>query len=42
MIHEKYYELVKEQEQLLSRKNEVDTSFYNGLFNRYKYPVLTR
>ena len=42
MIHEKYYELVKEQEQLLSRKNEVDTTFYNGLFERYKYPVLTR
>lgn len=42
MVHEKYYDLVAEQEKLLTRKNEVDTSFYNGLFERYKYPVLTR
>lgn len=41
MIHEKYYELVKEQEALLSRKNE-KTGFYNGIFDRYRYPVLTR
>lgn len=42
MVHEKYYDLVAEQEKLITRKNEVDTSFYNGLFERYKYPVLTR
>ena len=42
MIHEKYYELVKKQEALLTRKNEVDTEFYNGIYERYKYPVLTR
>ena len=42
MIHERYYEELKKQEELLSRKNEVDTSFYNGLFERYKYPVVTR
>lgn len=42
MVHEKYYDLAAEQEKLLTRKNEVDTSFYNGLFERYKYPVLTR
>lgn len=42
MIHEKYFELVKRQEALLSRKNEVDTEFYNGIYERYKYPVLTR
>ena len=42
MVHEKYYDLAAEQEKLLARKNEVDTSFYNGLFERYKYPVLTR
>lgn len=42
MVHEKYYDLVAEQEKLIIRKNEVDTSFYNGLFERYKYPVLTR
>lgn len=42
MIHEKYFEMKKEQEKLLSRKNEIDTSFYNGIYYRYKYPILTR
>lgn len=42
MIHEKYYELMEEQEKLLSRKNKVDESFYNGIYDRYVYPVLTR
>ena len=42
MIHEKYYELKEEQEKLLSRKNKVDESFYNGIYDRYVYPVLTR
>ena len=42
MIHPKYYEELKKQEELLNRKNEVDTEFYNGLFERYKYPVITR
>ncbi len=42
MIHERYYEELKKQETLLNRKNEVDTDFYNGIFERYKYPVLTR
>lgn len=42
MVHPKYYEELKKQEEFLSRKNEKDESFYNGLFDRYKYPVLTR
>lgn len=42
MIHEKYFELKEAQEKLLSRKNEIDTSFYNGIYDRYKYPILTR
>lgn len=42
MVHEKYYDLAAEQEKLLTRKNVVDAGFYNGLFERYKYPVLTR
>lgn len=41
MIHEKYYELLAEQEKLLNRKNK-KTDFYNGIFDRYEYPVLTR
>ena len=42
MIHPKYYEELAKQEELIARKNEVDTTFYNGLFERYKYPVITR
>ena len=42
MIHPKYYEELAKQEALIARKNEVDTEFYNGLFERYKYPVITR
>ena len=42
MIHEKYYWLAQRQEALLARKNQVDEGFYNGIYDRYKYPVLTR
>ena len=42
MIHEKYYELLKEQEALLARRNTVNKDFYNGVYERYTYPVLTR
>ncbi len=41
MIHEKYFELAKEQEVYLSRKNK-KSDFYNGIYDRYEYPVLTR
>ncbi len=41
MIHEKYYELQKEVDELTSRKNK-KTSFYNGIYDRYENPVLTR
>ena len=41
MVHEKYYELLKKQEELLNRKN-VKSDFYNGVYDRYEYPVLTR
>ncbi len=42
MIHAKYFEEVKKQEELLNKKNKVDESFYNGIFDRYENPVLTR
>jgi len=42
MLHAKYYEELKKYEALVNRKNEVDTEFYNGVYDRYKYPVLTR
>lgn len=42
MIHDKYYTLKEKQEALLERKNEVNTEFYNGIYERYIFPALTR
>lgn len=42
MIHPKYFEEVKKQEALLAKKNSIDVQFYNGIFDRYERPVLTR
>ncbi len=42
MIHKKYFELKKKQDKLLAQKNQIDKSFYNGIYNRYKNPILTR
>ncbi|WP_046214460.1 glycoside hydrolase family 130 protein [Paenibacillus wulumuqiensis] len=42
MIHEQYAALAAKQEQLLNRRNEKNTEFYNGIYDRYLYPVLTR
>ncbi len=41
MIHEKYFELAKEQEAFLARVNK-KAPFYNGIYDRYVYPVLER
>lgn len=41
MLHERYYIEKDRQEKLMSRKNE-PADFYNGVYTRYKYPVLTR
>lgn len=41
MIHRQYYVELEKQEKLLSRKNQ-KSSFYNGIYDRYEYPVLTR
>ena len=41
MLHERYYIEKEKQEKLLSLKNE-KTDFYNGVFSRFKNPVLTR
>ncbi len=40
-IHHKYQEIKKKYEQLIARKNKVDENFYNGVYERYLYPVLT-
>lgn len=42
MLHKKYYEELEKYDALINRKNEVDTEFYNGIYDRYRYPVLTR
>lgn len=41
MLAERYYIEKEKQEKLLSRKN-VKSDFYNGIYDRYEYPVLTR
>ena len=39
----KQYEIESAKlELLINRKNEIDPDFYNGIYYRYKYPVLTR
>ena len=41
MLHERYYVEKEKQEKLLSRKN-VKSDYYNCVYDRYEYPVLTR
>ena len=41
MIHEKYYEKLKEYDELIAKKNK-KSDFYNGVYDRYENPVLTR
>ena len=40
-LHPKYLAMRDAQEALLSRKNR-KADFYNGIYDRYEYPVLTR
>ncbi|SHH60169.1 glycosidase [Clostridium grantii] len=42
MINEKYFDLLKKQEEMIKRKNEKNEDFYNGVYDRYKNPVITR
>ncbi|MGN8647511.1 glycoside hydrolase family 130 protein [Gracilibacillus sp. HCP3S3_G5_1] len=42
MIHEKYYQLLEEQEKLIQRKNRENKQFYNGVYTKYQYPAITR
>lgn len=41
MIHPKYFDEFKKQEKIITRKN-VPSDFYNGIYTKYKYPVITR
>ena len=40
-LHPQYYVLKERQEQLLLQKNR-KTDFYNGIYDRWEFPVLTR
>ena len=41
-IFEKQVQLAQQRyEELMNRKNLIDDEWYNGCFERYKYPVLT-
>lgn len=42
MIHEKYFELAEKQGKLIKKENKIDSTFYNGIYNRYENPVVTR
>ncbi len=41
MLNKKYYEELEKYDQLIERKN-VKSDLYNGVYDRYEYPVLTR
>lgn len=41
MLHKRYFVEQAKVEWLVSRKNQ-KSSFYNGIYDRYEYPVLTR
>lgn len=40
-IHPKYFELKRKQEELLAKKNH-KSPFYNGIYDRWENPVITR
>ena len=42
VFEEAYAKKQREYEHLVSRKNVKDDNFYNGIYDRYIYPVLTR
>lgn len=41
MLHAKYYAELEKYNALIGRKNQ-KSCFYNGIYDRYEYPVLTR
>ena len=41
-FQEKYKMVFDRYETLVNRKNEIDPDFYNGVYDKYRYPVLTR
>ena len=41
-FEEKKQSVIEKYEKTLAGKNEVNEDFYNGIYDRYRYPVLTR
>ena len=41
MLHGNYYVELEKYNKLVNRKN-VKSAIYNGIYDRYEYPVLTR
>lgn len=41
-MHPKYKEIEEKYEGLIGKKNQVDDTFYNGIYDRFVNPVLTR
>ncbi len=41
-LHPEYAKRLAGQQELLNRPNRVEPLFYNGIYDRYQYPVLTR
>ncbi len=41
-LHPEYARRLAGQQELLNRPNRVEPLFYNGIYDRYQYPVLTR
>lgn len=41
-LHPNYYKVLASYEEALNRKNSIDGNFYNGIYDRWVNPVLTR
>lgn len=41
-MHKMYEEVLRKYESVVTKKNEVNKDFYNGIYERYVNPVLTR
>jgi len=41
-FNNKLKKLIKKHEELIKRKNVIDELWFNGIYERYRYPVLTR
>ncbi|MBR4724157.1 MAG: glycosidase [Lachnospiraceae bacterium] len=41
-LHPNYYKELEKYNAVIARKNSIDTSFYNGIYERWVNPVITR